>query len=455
MIVARVAFADICACARRAATTHSTDTMTRRIAALAVASLAAMAVAAPARAQNRIHVPPEVAKLYQDKPVIELVTMGVGSLLWERHGHIALCVHYDDPHDDRCYNYGIGDFYHPLGMAWGFFRATGAFWVGKSPVAEMLSIYQYADRTIWVQPLPLTAAQKKQVIDKLELDILEPNRYYAYDHFWDNCTTRVRNILDDVTGGKLSGMIEPSDGRTFRDLAREGFFGVHLPQTGDVPVPLLITDLAMGRATDRVPSYYERMFLPQYLREAVAKLWGIQPIAVYERHGDPPESDGPSGRGWLALVIVLLTSPSWITRLIGRLARTGLALAVIPYLLLGTTLTFLAIISPLPYIRWNELCLVLLPLDVLVLVLPEPRRQRYARGRVAMLGLIAALRLVGVFKQPLFAPLLWPAIPLAVAGFWPARTARVGQAGEAEAPGDGERAAPSRARAKGRRPKRS
>jgi hypothetical protein len=383
--------------------------MIRPIAALAVASLVVLAHAAPARAQRQV--PPEIAKLYQDKPVIELVTMGVGSLIWERHGHIALCVREANPSDDRCYNYGLGDFHHPLAMAWGFLRGTGSFWVGKSRVADMLWIYRDADRTIWVQPLPLTPAQKQQVIAKLEFDILEPNRYYAYDHFWDNCTTRVRNIIDDVTGGKLSGMPKTTDDRTFRDLAREGFFGMR--------GPLLITDLAMGRVTDRVPTYYERMFLPQYLREAVTKLWGIEPIVRYERRGDPPLSDGPSGRVWFALAIVLLTSPSWITRLIGRFSRAGLALSILPYVVLGTALTFLAIISPLPYVRWNESCLVLLPLDVLVLVLPDARRRWYARGRLAMLGAIAVLGLVGILEQPLLAPLLWPAIPLAVAGFWP------------------------------------
>lgn len=417
--------------------------MIRPVATLAVALLVASVHAAPARAQNRIHVPPEIAKLYDDKPVIELVTMGVGSLIWERHGHIALCVRYGDPRDDRCYNYGIGDFHHPLAMTWGFFRGTGSFWVGKLPVRDMLSSYQYADRTIWVQPLPLTPEQKNQVIDKLEFDILPPNRYYAYDHFWDNCTTRVRDILDDATGHKLSGMTEKTDDRTYRDLAREGFYGVHLAQTGDVPVPLLITDLAMGRVTDRVPSYYERMFLPQYLREAVARLWGIQPIAIYERHGDPPESDGPSGRVWLALAIVLLTSPSWITRLIGRVPRTGMALAVLPYVLLGTILTFLAIISPLPYLRWNESCLVVLPLDGLVLVLPAETRRRYARVRLAMIGVMAVLQLVGILEQPLLALLLWPAIPLAVAGLWPVPHARIGQA---RTPG-GEPTAPPASRA--------
>src|SRR5687767_14040669 len=64
------------------------------------------------------------------KPSVSLVTMGIGSLIWERHGHIALCVHYDNPTDDTCYNYGIGDFHEPLKMAWGFFRGTNSFWVG-------------------------------------------------------------------------------------------------------------------------------------------------------------------------------------------------------------------------------------------------------------------------------------------------------------------------------------
>ncbi|TMQ11812.1 MAG: DUF4105 domain-containing protein [Deltaproteobacteria bacterium] len=402
-----------------------------RLAQVATALLITALLGAPARAAREDHfplppgTPDNVVQLYEQFPVVELVTMGVGSLIWERHGHIALCIYERDRRNDRCYNYGIGDFRHPISMAWGFLRGNGSFWVGKSSVEEMLSIYVYADRTIWVQPLPLTPEQKHQVIAKLEHDILDANKYYAYDHFWDNCTTRVRDVINDAAGGKLSAMTEPTDDRTFRDLAREGFFGMR--------VPLLITDIAMGRVTDRRPTYFERMFLPQYLREAVAKLWGIPPTALYERRGPPPLSDAPSGRVWFALLIALATSPAWIARLIGRGQRLGLGIAVVPYVVLGTVLLGLAIISPLPYVRWNETCLVLLPLDVLVLVLPAERRVRYARARIAMLALIAVLGLVGVLEQPLFAMLLWPAIPLAVAGFWPQRAARVGQIEPAEA----------------------
>jgi hypothetical protein len=350
-------------------------------------------------------------EIYGSYPVVELVTMGVGGLIWERHGHIALCVRYADPNEDTCYNYGIGDFHHPIGMAAGFFRGTHSFWVGKQDPWEMMSIYLWADRTVWIQPLPLTDEQEKKVIEKLEYDIQEEHKAYAYDHFWDNCTTRVRDVLDDATGGVLKKLPTPPDDQTYRDLARKGFFGMR--------VPLIITDIAMGRATDRVPTYYEKMFLPDYLREAAEKAWGIKPIPIYEREGPPPLTDGPSGRIWFALIILLLTSPAWITRLVGRFQRTGLAVAVIPAVLFGVIFWFLAIISPLPYVRWNESCLVLLPTDLmLVWFLSAENRRKYARGRVVQLAIVAALLVVNVLKQPIWPLLLWPLVPALVVGFW-------------------------------------
>ncbi|MGH2898561.1 MAG: hypothetical protein ACRDMZ_07790, partial [Solirubrobacteraceae bacterium] len=243
--------------------------------------------------------------------------------------------------------------------------------------------------------------------------------------FWDNCTTRVRDVIDVASGGQIKAMHEPTDERTFRDLAREGFFGMR--------IPLLVTDLAMGRVTDRRPTYFERMFLPQYLREAVTKLWGVEPRVLYLRQGPPQDTDASSGRVWFAIAILLLTAPAWIARRVGRFQRTGLAVAVVPYVLLGAVLTFLAIISPLPYVRWNEICLVLFPFDLLLLTLPPARRRRYARGRLVMLAAIFVLWLVGLLHQPLLAALLWPAIPLAVVGLWRDPPGHIGEVGKPEA----------------------
>jgi hypothetical protein len=390
--------------------------MSLRTAALVV--LVSMAWAAPARADAGPR-PAAHEALYADEPTVELVTMGIGALIWERHGHIALCLRYrSNPGRDVCYNYGIADFHKPLSMAWGFFRGTKSFWVGKMRADHMLSIYENADRTIWYQPLPLTPEQKRKVIEKLESDILQENRYYSYDHFLDNCTTRVRDVLDDATGGALRAIADqqPAGDETFRDLAREGFFGMR--------VPLLITDVAMGRSTDRVPTYWERMFLPDYLREAAQKTWGIEPYVAYQRQGPPPLDDSPSGRVLFALVILVLTAPAWATRLLGRFQRAGLTIAVVPYVVLGTVLWFLALISPLDYVRWNETCLILLPADILLFAFLSPaRRRRYAQLRVGMLALLALLDLASIIKAPLLAPILWPLVPCLVVGFWPERRA--------------------------------
>jgi hypothetical protein len=404
--------------------------------------LCATAMAQPGPTTGtRKQMTPEVEKLISEKPIINLVTMGVGGLIWERHGHIALCVSYENPRDDMCFNYGIGDFHHPLRMGWGFFRANGAFWVGEQRPQTMLSIYSNADRTIWVQPLPLTKEQKDQVLAKLKFDVREENKHYSYDHLWDNCTTRVRDIIDNATGGALSKMPNKADGRTFRELAREGFYG--LPKSW---IPLILTDISMGRVSDQVPNYYERMFLPDYMREAVTELWGIEPMVLYQRQGpfavkeiEKALADGnltpekkaqlqnrldelhqePSGRWYIALLAFLLTSPVWLTRLIGRFQRVGLALAVIPPAFLGTIYWFLAIVSPLPYVRWNETCLCLMPFDLALLFLSGERKKKYARYRVIMLALVAALLLVNVLKAPIWTVWLWAIIPNAVVAFMP------------------------------------
>jgi hypothetical protein len=298
----------------------------------------------------------------------------------------------------------------------------------------MMWVYYQFDRTIWKQLLPLTAEQKQKMIVKLEHDILEENRYYAYDHFDDNCTTRIRNIIDDVTGGALSSMPNKTDGRTYRDLAREGFAGMRIPLIG--------TDVAMGRTTDRVPTYYQRMFLPQFLREAVQDRWGIKPIPVYVRkecvaefraakqegrapddscveRGVPTVPNPPSGRVWLALILILASSPAWLTRLWGRLQRTGLAFAVIPYVLLGGIFLFLAIISPLPYVEWNETYVVWLPFDVVVLFLHGERARLYAKGRLVMMAAMVLLMIVNVLKQPLWPEMVWPLAAMLSVAFLP------------------------------------
>ena len=318
-------------------------------------------------------------------------------------------------------------------MASGFFRGANSFWVGKMMPNEMLAIYRYTDRTIWVQPLPLTAEQKRQVIAKLEYDILDDHKYYAYDHFGDNCTTRIRDILDHATGGALSSMQEPSDGRTFRDLARDGVLrrGHRGARTAARPPDHRYRRWAAS--TDRVPTLLRAAYsCPVFPRGGAKTLGhpadsdlratrvsGCRPERRTAAKGcverGAPYVDGPSGRVLFALFILLATATAWATKLWGRFQHRARDRDRAPNLL-GLVMWFLAIISPLPYVHVNETCLVLFPFDLLVLlpILSPERKSLYARGRVAMLGLVTALHLVGLLHQPLIAPILWPLIPLLV-----------------------------------------
>jgi hypothetical protein len=109
----------------------------------------------------------------------------------------------------------------------------------------------------------------------------------------------------------------------------------------------------------------------------------------------------------------------WLTRLLGRFQRLGLAIAVIPPALLGTIYWFLAIVSPLPYVRWNETCLCLMPFDLALLFLSGEKKIKYARYRVIMLALVAALLLINVLEAPIWTVWFWAIIPNAVVAFMP------------------------------------
>jgi len=339
-------------------------------------------------------------------PRVELVTMGVGSLIWERHGHVALCVRRANPRHDRCYNHGVADFKDPVGMGLAFVRGQKSFWAAASSPDRMLSGYVRADRTVWVQRLPLTPAGKRRVIEQLRHDVKEENRYYAYDHFFDNCTTRVRDILDEAMDGALRTIDREVADETFRGFARKGFLGKRWA--------LLTTDLLMGRVTDRVPTHYELLYLPSYMRHTFETEFGASPIVVYKRKGPPPPEDAPSGRLILALVILLLTMPAWATRMLGSYERTGMAFAVFLPSLLGLILWTIVVLSPVSYLRWNEAILIFLPTDAVLPFFRSAWVQFYARVRLFMLLAVTALLTVGVLVQPLWVFLLWPLVPCAI-----------------------------------------
>lgn len=245
----------------------------RRLLTLPVAVLAAILPAAPLPGGvpegERDDGPPAPSTLQEPSPPalpgselrVWLVTMGPGDAVWERFGHNALRILDPERGTDLSYNWGIFDFQQEDFIP-RFLRGQMLYTMAPFPTGRMLQAYAEANREVVLQELELTPAQRKALQDFVEWNALPENRDYFYDYFLDNCSTRVRDVLDRVLDGLLS--------RQFRDAPTGTSYRTHIRRLTAVD-PLLFTgmDLLLGSPGDRPISVWEEMFLPMTLRDAV------------------------------------------------------------------------------------------------------------------------------------------------------------------------------------------
>jgi hypothetical protein len=327
---------------------------------------------------------------------VELYTIGPGDDLFSKFGHAALCVFDEGRTGGRCFNYGTADFSTPGPLTWEVARGRAEFWVSVSPYREMLRLYLAEDRTIYRQVLPLTATELDEMRRALTTAALPENRYYRYNHFFDNCSTRPRDHIDVATRGALSREAG-SHHATFRALIRESL--------EDDAGTFLLSELFLGRLLDSPRSEFENMFLPRVLREAVDRHLGITPQVVYRRRAPPGVSPiVPHGLALalgigVASAFGILAGPLWLSRLL-RGAYGSI------FGLFASLLVILAFISPLPELRANELLLVFWPSDVFLLAGWSRALSLYTSLRLAGLLLVMILMMSKVLLQPLW-PFWW------------------------------------------------
>lgn len=328
------------------------------------------------------------------QPTIDLITMGPGDYTFSRWGHSAICV--SEPGGARCYNYGTADFSTPGPLTWDFIRGRALFWVSVVPPEPMFEAYRREDRTVWRQRLPLTSTQAFELAARLEASTAQEVRFYRYHHFTDNCTTRIRDHLDLVTGGALRRAEVLAQPTTFRREARRGFAGALGLE--------IATDLLLGRATDHPIASWEAMFLPAVLMHAVHGELGVAPELVYERRG--PALPAPSSPLHRALAVLLAAAlVAALLRLLVRPHDRRARLIGVGLGGLGLLLWSFAGLTRVPELRVNELYLVLLPFDLALVVLGRRGRERYLVLRKLQLLSVLLLGLVGPLIQP-----LWPAV---------------------------------------------
>ncbi len=189
---------------------------------------------------------------------ISLLTCTPGEELYSTFGHSALRVTDSINHDDIVYNYGTFNFDEP-GFYTKFVRGKLTFYLSPEDFDSFLYSYQQENRGITEQVLKLTNSEKFNIIRLLQVNMMPANRFYKYDFTFDNCTTRLRDIVEKTADTTIHfGNILQSK-QTFRDLIY-----VYLNRN-DKQWSKLGIDLLLGSKMDVIMSTRQVMFLPDYL----------------------------------------------------------------------------------------------------------------------------------------------------------------------------------------------
>jgi Domain of unknown function (DUF4105) len=200
---------------------------------------------------------------------ISLLTCAPGEELYSTFGHTALRVQDLAAGRDEVYNYGTFDFGPDFYSK--FIRGKLLYYLSVEEFNEFQYQYQMQSRSIQEQVLQLSCTEKQKLLDALNTNAKEENRYYRYDFLFDNCTTRAGEMVEKNTSSVQYKNILPAGKLTFRNQIHSYLDAGHQHWSK------LGIDLLLGAKLDRQVSNKEAMFLPDYL------LKGFDAASAYGR----------------------------------------------------------------------------------------------------------------------------------------------------------------------------
>jgi hypothetical protein len=337
------------------------------------------------------------------------MTMGPGKAVWERFGHNAIWIHDPARGTDEAYNYGLFDLRQEKFLT-RFLQGRMWYWMQGFPAESYVQLYRRANRSVWIQELEMSPEAKRELQIFLEWNELPENRFYHYDYYRDNCSTRVRDALDRALGGRIEDYAAGlATGKTYR------FHTQRL--TANDPIVYTGLLLGLGEPVDREISAWEEMFLPLALRDHIRNVTvrgadGAQVPAVrsertiFESTDSPPPEAPPF---WLPAYIALGATVAAGTvalarrGLTSRAARSGFMTLSGGWTLLvgifGLVLAGLWAFTDHAAAYQNENLLQLNPLQLTLFPLLLRSTPTSTRRRVWVAGFLAALSLIGLLLK--------------------------------------------------------
>ncbi len=128
-------------------------------------------------------------------PQFFLITIGPGPEYWSAWGHTELLVR-QPGHEDVIYSYGYFDFSDEDFFS-NFLKGRMRYFLDHEPAARELNRFAAENRAIWAQALNIPADKAKALLHTLQAQDTDASRYYDYDYFLSNCTSQVRDLINE------------------------------------------------------------------------------------------------------------------------------------------------------------------------------------------------------------------------------------------------------------------
>ncbi|CAN5457745.1 DUF4105 domain-containing protein [soil metagenome] len=193
---------------------------------------------------------------------ISLLTCSPGEELYSTFGHTAIRVIDSNSVNDIVFNYGTFNFEAP-GFYTKFIRGKLLYYLSAEKFEDFVFAYQADNRSIREQLLNLDAEEKVKITEALYENIKPENSSYKYDFFFDNCTTRPRDLLLKYKKNAPAFKAVMPEKTRFRQAIHQ-----YLDQN-EKDWSKLGIDLLLGAPTDAVMTVAQSQFLPDNLMKSL------------------------------------------------------------------------------------------------------------------------------------------------------------------------------------------
>lgn len=299
---------------------------------------------------------------------ISVLTCSPGDEIYSIFGHTAIRVYNPNTKVDAVVNYGLFDF-NQESFVYRFVKGETDYMCGVENFGSFLYSYAWRGSGVKATVLDLTDAEKERIIRVLTNDLKPQNREYRYNFAFNNCATKIRDIVNFAYSGKYESLL-PSE-YTFRQII--GKYAENYPWF------MFSFDVCLGgKDYNTLMTPEEVQFLPEHLDVALNNSLinrdgeETRPNTRQEVILTPAEKTIESTFFTPLVVACILLALSIINLALGNKCRIASNIysgtLLFTFTLVGLLITFLIFFSEHPFTTWNMNILIFNPLLVIPFV---------------------------------------------------------------------------------------